>query len=51
MEMLAVGTEKDSSAALRPKIWRGAHREVREIYERPLTYAANWDRWEEITFW
>lgn len=51
LEMLAVGTEKDSSARLRPEFWRELIAEVREIYGGPLTYAANWDRWEEIPFW
>lgn len=51
LEMLAVGTEKDSSARLRPDFWRTLIAEVRAIYDGPLTYAANWDRWEEIPFW
>lgn len=51
LEMLAVGTEKDSSARLRPEFWRSLIAEIREIYGGPLTYAANWDRWEEIPFW
>jgi len=51
VEMLAVGTEKDQSALRRPQFWRGLIAEVREIYDGPLTYAANWDRWHEISFW
>ena len=34
-----------------PKRWRRLIKRVREVTDVPLTYAANWDRFEQVTFW
>jgi hypothetical protein len=31
--------------------WTGIIDRVRDVYEGPLTYAANWDRYQTIPFW
>ena len=31
--------------------WRAVIAAVREVYAGPVTYAANWDRLDEVTFW
>ncbi|MEO0325531.1 MAG: hypothetical protein AAF447_21415 [Myxococcota bacterium] len=49
--LLAVGTELRSSALRFPDWWRRLVRQVRAVYDGELTYAANWDEAEQVTFW
>jgi len=50
--MLVVGTELHRPVEERPQFWRALIADVREIYQGPLTYAANWwEEYEAVTFW
>lgn len=51
VDMFAVGTEYRHAVVKRERFWRELIREVREIYDGPLTYAANWDNYQKIQFW
>jgi len=50
-EMLAIGTEFRLAVRQRPQFWHQLINEVRKIYNGKLTYAANWDNYEYVTFW
>ncbi len=51
VEMFAVGTEfRSLSSRYRPQ-WEEVIRAVREVYRGPITYAANWDEYPQVTFW
>lgn len=51
-DVLVLGTELRSVATTRPEFWRGLARDVREVYDGELTYAANWHaEYENIEFW
>lgn len=51
VDMLCIGTEYRIPARERPNFWRGLIREVRSIYSGKITYASNWDNFENITWW
>jgi hypothetical protein len=51
VDMLCVGTEVRKSASQRAEFWQQLIIEVREIYAGKVTYAANWDNYENISFW
>jgi hypothetical protein len=51
VEMFCIGTEVRYSAAGRPYFWKKLIAEVRDIYPGKLTYAANWDNYQKISFW
>ena len=51
VELLCVGTEFEIAAVKRPQYWKGLIKKVRAKYDGKLTYAANWDKFEKITFW
>lgn len=46
--MLCVGVELPTEDAAR---WRALIRDVREVYDGELTFAANWDRVDDVAFW
>lgn len=50
-EMFALGTEVRIAARERPTFWRHLVRSIREKYNGKLTYAANWDNYQNIPFW
>lgn len=50
-DLFVVGTELDLWARERPEFWRDLIHRVREIYDGPLTYAANWDAFHLVPFW
>ncbi|MEM6722588.1 MAG: hypothetical protein AAF598_01045 [Bacteroidota bacterium] len=50
-EMLCIGTEFKICATKHPSKWRALIAEIRERYSGPLVYAANWDEYDQITFW
>jgi hypothetical protein len=50
-ELFCIGTEYRFAAKKREAFWRQLIKEVREIYDGPLTYAANWDNYENVKFW
>jgi len=51
VDLFAVGTELKQFAIKRPAFWKQLIRKVRNIYSGPLTYAANWDEYNKISFW
>ncbi|HAA15576.1 MAG TPA: hypothetical protein DCE41_29265 [Cytophagales bacterium] len=51
VEMLCVGTEFRQVVKIRPQFWEQLVPEIREVYSGLLTYAANWDNYENVTFW
>jgi hypothetical protein len=51
VDLLCVGAELGSTTRSRPEDWRRLIADVREVYRGPITYAANWDEFESITFW
>ncbi len=48
--LYSVGSELVSMERHRDR-WRGLAAEVREVYAGRLTYSANWDHFEPVTFW
>lgn len=46
-----VGTEYKIAAIQRENFWRELICKVRDIYDGPLTYASNWDNYQNIPFW
>lgn len=50
-EMLCIGTEYRIPARERPEFWRNLIKEVRKRYSGKITYASNWDNYENITWW
>lgn len=51
VEMLCIGTEYRKAVVKRPDFWVKLISEVREVYAGKLTYAANWDNYENVRFW
>ncbi len=51
VDMFCIGTEFKTSVEERPAFWLTLIDEVRSIYDGPLTYAANWDNFDNIPFW
>lgn len=50
-EMLCIGTELRKAVYKRPDFWKQLISDIREIYPGKLTYAANWDDYEHVSFW
>lgn len=46
-----IGNELKTAAISQPERWRKLIAEVREVYDGPLIYAANWDEYDRITWW
>ncbi|WP_017258140.1 glycoside hydrolase family 113 [Pedobacter arcticus] len=51
IEMICLGTEYRTAVKNRPVFWKSLIKEVREIYKGKLTYCANWDDYEAVSFW
>ncbi len=51
VELFCIGTEYRFAVQERPAFWRNLIKEVKQIYSGKLTYAANWDNYENVTFW
>ena len=51
VELFCLGTEYRRAASERPDYWIGLIEKVRDVYKGKLTYAANWDEYEGISFW
>ena len=51
LPLLCIGTEFEKSVVQREEFWRSLIAKVREKYSGQLTYAANWDGFENVTFW
>lgn len=50
-ELFCIGTEYRIPAKERPAFWRGLIAKVRDVYDGKITYASNWDNYENITWW
>lgn len=51
VKMFCIGTEFRMSTRKHPDFWRKLIREIRKTYSGKLVYAANWDDYEEVSFW
>ena len=49
-DALTVGTELDRTVVQEQR-WRGLIGRVRQVYDGPLTYAANWSDYQRVPFW
>lgn len=50
-ELFCIGTELETFVKSRPEYWHGLIRQVRERYSGQITYASNWDEYEQVPFW
>ncbi|MRX46058.1 glycoside hydrolase family 113 [Pedobacter puniceum] len=50
-DMICIGTEYRNAAIKRPKFWLKLIADIRKVYQGKLTYCANWDDYQQITFW
>lgn len=51
IEIFCIGTEYKIVSSQRPNYWLDLIAEIRNIYSGRLTYAANWDEYENVSFW
>jgi len=51
VDLYCIGTEYRHAVKERPEFWKKLIGQVRTVYKGPLTYAANWDNYQNITFW
>jgi hypothetical protein len=51
VELICLGTELRQSTAKRNEFWEKLIKQTKSQYGGKLTYAANWDEYQEITFW
>ena len=51
VDLLCIGTEYRKAVVARAAFWKSLISKTREIYEGKLTYAANWDNYQSVTFW
>ena len=50
-DIYCIGTEFRIAVVKRPEFWKQLIKEVREIYPGKITYASNWDNYQNVTFW
>ncbi len=51
VEAFCIGLEFRNVVKERPQFWVGLIKKVRAVYHGPVTYAANWDNYQNVTFW
>ena len=51
VKLFCIGTEFRQAVKQRPGYWRQLVTQVRSIYTGKITYAANWDNYNNVTFW
>ena len=51
VDYFCVGTELRIFVAQRPSYWRQLIAQIKTVYTGKLTYAANWDDYQEVSFW
>ena len=51
IELLCIGTELNLFVKSRPDYWKLIILKIRKMYSGKLTYAANWDSYENPAFW
>lgn len=50
VRLFSIGLEYEQTAHFDDE-WRRLIREVRQVYSGQITYSANWDRLDQVTFW
>ncbi len=50
-EMYCIATEMQNHVKQRPEFWNKLITDIRKIYKGKLTYAENWDAFEDVPFW
>ncbi len=50
-EMFCIGVELKKIVRKRPQYFIKLIKEVKKVYKGQITYAANWDNYQNITFW
>ncbi len=51
VEIFCIGVEIKKSVVQRANFWNHLIKEIKKVYTGKLTYAANWDNYENVTFW
>jgi hypothetical protein len=51
IEMFCIGTELKQTVINRPNYWNNLIDSIKTFYKGELTYAANWDDFQEVRFW
>jgi hypothetical protein len=51
VEMFCFATEFGTALSRRPAFWTALIGKIRQRYEGPLVYSANWDEWDRVPFW
>jgi len=51
IEIICIGTEYKNAVKKRPEFWIKLIKDIRTFYDGQITYAANWDNFENVTFW
>jgi len=51
VEIFCIGTEYRIAVKERSQFWRQLIEKVRDIYAGKITYAANWDNYDNVVFW
>ena len=51
VKLFCVGTELERFIKNRPDYWKNLITKIKQVYTGQLTYAANWDEYQETPFW
>ena len=51
VELFSIATEYRHLVSEKPEVWRRIIKKIKQVYSGQLTYAANWDNYESVTFW
>ncbi len=51
VELYCIATEMQTFVKKRPQFWFQIIRDIKKIYKGKLTYAENWDVYQEVPFW
>lgn len=51
VEIFCIGTEYRHAVKERPEFWKNLIDEIRKEYSGKITYAANWDNYQNVSFW
>lgn len=51
VSMFSMGTEIRQIANSNPTYFKGLIKEIKQLYQGKLTYSANWDNYQNISFW
>ena len=50
-DLYCIGTEWHQFVDSDPEFWYQLIKEVKQLYDGPITYAANWDEYQTVPFW